>query len=84
MAGPIEATAMGNVLVQAMGVGQVGSLAEAHAIARTSADLVVYEPRQSGDWDRRMERLRRMRLNAPVLADLQSSGTSMHGAEKQG
>jgi rhamnulokinase len=84
MAGPVEATAMGNVLVQAMGVGQVGSLAEAHAIARASADLVVYEPRQSGDWDRRMERLRRMRLNAPVLADLQSSGTSMHGAEKQG
>ncbi len=44
-AGPVEATAMGNVLVQAMGVGAVGSLAQARAIARASTMIERYEPR---------------------------------------
>jgi len=51
VAGPVEATAIGNVLVQAMGVGQV---AEAHAVARASAELMTYEPRDTGDWEARV------------------------------
>jgi rhamnulokinase len=56
-AGPAEATALGNVLVQAMGCGEVRSLAEAHAIARSSARLRVHEPRGSSGWDERHARL---------------------------
>lgn len=47
VAGPVEATAIGNVLVQAMGVGLIKSLDEARQIVRDSCDLVRYEPRKS-------------------------------------
>lgn len=47
IAGPIEATAIGNVLVQAMGVGLISSLDNARQIVRDSFDLVRYEPRDS-------------------------------------
>src|SRR6185503_11531341 len=36
IAGPIEATAIGNILVQAMAVGEVKSLADARSIIRRS------------------------------------------------
>ena len=49
LAGPVEATALGNVLVQARAVGELGALAELRAVAAASADPVVYEP--GGDAD---------------------------------
>ncbi len=45
VAGPVEATAAGNVLVQAMGAGHVHDLADAREIVRRSFDLAVYQPR---------------------------------------
>ena len=47
LAGPVEATALGNVLVQARGAGELGSLAELRAAAAASAEPAVHEP--SGD-----------------------------------
>lgn len=47
VAGPVEATAIGNVLVQAMGRGYVSSLEEARSIVRSSFELQHYEPRSS-------------------------------------
>jgi rhamnulokinase len=44
-AGPVEATALGNVLVQARATGELGSLAELRAVAAASARPVVHEPR---------------------------------------
>ena len=44
LAGPVEATALGNVLVQARGAGELGSLAELRAVAAASADPTVHEP----------------------------------------
>ena len=44
LAGPVEATALGNVLVQARGAGLVGSLAELRAIAAASARPRTFEP----------------------------------------
>jgi rhamnulokinase len=49
VAGPVEATALGNVLVQARATGELGSLADMRAVARASADPVTYEPRASLD-----------------------------------
>jgi rhamnulokinase len=43
-AGPVEATALGNVLVQARAAGELGSLADLRAAAAASAQPVVYEP----------------------------------------
>jgi rhamnulokinase len=44
IAGPVEASALGNILVQAIALGELGSLAEAHAVARASSAREVYEP----------------------------------------
>jgi rhamnulokinase len=44
LAGPVEATALGNVLVQARAVGELGSLSDMRAVAAASADPAVYEP----------------------------------------
>jgi rhamnulokinase len=50
-AGPVEATAMGNILVQAMGRGRLGSLADVRAVVSRSAPVVIYEPRDTAAWD---------------------------------
>jgi rhamnulokinase len=44
LAGPVEATALGNVLVQARAAGELGSLADMRAVAAASADPTEYEP----------------------------------------
>ena len=51
VAGPVEATAIGNVLVQALGLGHVGSLDEAREIVRKSFDVVTYDPEPDGRAD---------------------------------
>lgn len=50
VAGPVEATAIGNVLVQAIGLGLLGSLADGRAVVRRSFDVRTYEPKQSQLW----------------------------------
>lgn len=43
-AGPVEATAMGNILVQAMAAGEVVDLAEVREIVRRSVTPKIFEP----------------------------------------
>ncbi len=45
LAGPIEGTAIGNVLTQAIGTGELGSLDDLRAVVRNSFDIARYEPR---------------------------------------
>ena len=45
LAGPVEATALGNVLVQARAAGELGSLADMRAVAAASSRARLYEPR---------------------------------------
>lgn len=51
IAGPVEATAAGNVLVQAIATGAVGSIEEARQIVRNSFELETFEPRETAAWD---------------------------------
>jgi rhamnulokinase len=44
LAGPVEATALGNVLVQARAAGELGSLREMRELAAASAAPARYEP----------------------------------------
>jgi rhamnulokinase len=44
IAGPVEATAAGNVIVQAMALGAVGSLSEGREVIRHSFQVIPYEP----------------------------------------
>jgi rhamnulokinase len=50
LAGPVEATAIGNVLVQALGLGVLGSLADAREVVRQSFEVRTYTPQDSGAW----------------------------------
>jgi rhamnulokinase len=51
VAGPIEATAIGNVMMQAVGRGQLASIPEARRLLRQSAEVVEYHPRQAAAWN---------------------------------
>ena len=50
VAGPVEATALGNVLVQMIGLGLIKSLAEGRAIVRRSFEVKTYEPCEPERW----------------------------------
>ncbi len=51
--GPVEATAIGNLLVQAVALGQIGSLEEAREVVRRSFDVLTFDPTRStcSAWD---------------------------------
>jgi rhamnulokinase len=49
-AGPVEATAIGNVLVQAIGLKALKSLEEAREVVRRSFEVVTYTPREPERW----------------------------------
>jgi rhamnulokinase len=49
--GPVEATAIGNVLMQAIALGQLGSLAEARAVVRKSFVVETYQPAIRLGWN---------------------------------
>ena len=57
-AGPAEATAIGNVLVQAMALGDIKSLAELRAVVRASCDCRRYAPKQAAEWGAAYSRFR--------------------------
>ncbi len=54
--GPYEATAAGNLLVQAMGNGDVKDLDELRTIIRASFDPKTFEPRDTAQWDQAYQR----------------------------
>jgi len=57
IAGPIEATASGNILMQAMATGQVESLAQARAIVGNSFELKEYQPEDAVLWDKQYRKV---------------------------
>jgi rhamnulokinase len=48
--GPVEATAMGNLLVQVRASRELNSLAEMREVIRKSSDVITYAPREAGPW----------------------------------
>lgn len=51
LAGPVEATALGNIMMQAVAAGEVGSIAQAREIIRQSFPLDEYQPQNTASWD---------------------------------
>ena len=49
--GPIEATALGNVLLQARAAGDLSSLSEIREVVRSSETIGEYTPQNSAAWD---------------------------------
>ena len=56
LTGPVEATAIGNILVQAIATGHLDSLADARSVVRRSFDVETYEPKRDERWDETYER----------------------------
>jgi rhamnulokinase len=54
--GPIEATASGNILMQAKATGQIKTLDQAREIVRNSFELKEYQPQQTSLWQERYEK----------------------------
>ena len=51
VAGPVEATATGNVMMQAVAAGDVAGIAEAREVIRNSFAVDEYLPRNAAAWD---------------------------------
>ena len=51
LAGPTEASSVGNLIAQLMALGELGSLADGREVVRASYPLEVYEPRDRDDWE---------------------------------
>jgi rhamnulokinase len=57
LAGPVEATAIGNVLMQAIAAGDVADVPQAREVVRRSFDLVEYHPHEDNRWEEAAARL---------------------------
>ncbi|MGM9665244.1 MAG: FGGY-family carbohydrate kinase, partial [Eubacteriales bacterium] len=55
-AGPVEATAIGNIAMQAISAGEIKDIAEAREIIRDSFEVKVYEPHHTDAWDEAYQR----------------------------
>ena len=56
VAGPVEATAIGNVAMQLLGSGRLDSINEVRELIRRSFDTVTYQPQNPEVWDEPAER----------------------------
>jgi rhamnulokinase len=55
--GPVEATATGNILLQALALGHITSIEEGREIVRNSFEPSIYEPGDQAGWDEAYKRL---------------------------
>ena len=60
VAGPVEATAIGNVMLQAVTDGAVSSIAEAREVIRHSFSVQEYVPQNTWPWNGAYERFHRL------------------------
>jgi rhamnulokinase len=63
-AGPSEATSVGNMLVQAMGLGYFDSVARVRQVVRNSFEVVRTQPQDAAHWSEGYDRFKQL-LNQP-------------------
>mgnify|MGYP005839668423 CR=1 FL=1 len=63
IAGPVEATVAGNLLVQAMGLGYLASLDDLRQVTRRSFQTQVFEPQPNDRWEEAYDRVQRLNTN---------------------
>lgn len=54
--GPVEGTAIGNIMMQAKAVGLVSTIRDMRAIVADSIEQRTYLPQPNGSWDKAYER----------------------------
>lgn len=60
IAGPVEATAIGNALMQLIALGQIDSIPSAREIVRNSFPVKRYQPSAEAAWDGAYEQFRKL------------------------
>lgn len=66
LAGPVEATAAGNIIIQALALGHLKDLQAARKLVRQSSDMKTYHPRDKELWEeanRRFEQVQSKRAS---------------------
>lgn len=58
VAGPIEATAIGNIMMQAIATGDIASIAEGRELVKRSFEVITYQPQDVEQWDEVYQRAR--------------------------
>ncbi|TWT80748.1 Rhamnulokinase [Planctomycetes bacterium CA13] len=61
-AGPVEATAIGNLLIQAISMGDLSSLAELRASVRDSFSIETFKSENSAEWGNARQRFAGLRM----------------------
>ncbi len=56
IAGPVEATAAGNLLIQIMASKEISDISQLREVVRKSFPLFVYQPRETSLWDENYEK----------------------------
>jgi sugar (pentulose or hexulose) kinase len=62
----VEATALGNLVVQMIAAGALANRDQARALIRDSSELAVYEPGASAAWDSAYAHLRELLTQTPA------------------
>ena len=70
LAGPVEATADGNVLVQAIACGEARSLAAAREVLGRSVKVKRYAPEAGDAWARAREKYRAIEVGGRELSQV--------------
>lgn len=65
IAGPVEATALGNILMQAIARGRIGSLEEGREVVRRSTEMHIFEPGPVAGWNDAYARLEALHERTP-------------------
>lgn len=60
IAGPVEATGTGNILVQAIANKEISDISQLREVVRKSFTLFVYQPKDTGQWDENYERYKKL------------------------
>ncbi len=58
--GPVEATALGNIAVQAIAQGEIKDVAQAREVIRNSFEISYFEPHDADMWDEGYERFKKL------------------------
>ncbi len=57
-AGPVEATAVGNIIVQLIARGEIGNLSEGRRVVKASFETLKYLPEEPGSWNEQYPRFK--------------------------
>jgi len=60
IAGPVEATSIGNLIVQGMALNEIGSLAQGREIIKNSFPVTTYEPDMADEWEAAYDRFKKL------------------------